>query len=1224
MTIGVECPHCETRFQLSDDLIGKSMRCPNSDCREVFTVAPLATTLPVPEPIPEPIAAPIVPPLPQSGSITDFVPVFEAEPVSHPDKQLPYDRVDAPLIPVLEAELAPSTAPLLEAEPVAPILKATPILPALPLPSKAEQAKAGPREINWNDQAPPPPEMLKPKSVVRAEDDQIPIRTRPQKSGLPKMIFLGLLTLLLLVVGGTIGVFVYRGMKVEEESLAQADALYQEGRFGEAQKKYEELATTYPDSKNSERYRFFTKLASVRASVTAVTTKETPGPALDQLRKFLSEHTNAPIAQPNSGYGADIVQAGRVMCETLNDHAADRITTFRTNRTKRELLTEADQAIAQGRDLIPVLEKFRDTSSLPFDAIRAKYGTTETEVKKERDRLAALDPWRDLANDPTDQSIERFEKEMRAVGLAKDVEVQEIAANAKAELRKRVQFRRDPIAAIPAPPNASAVTAIAPRVHESPTPKPGTDGATDTVFTVVKGVLYVMDAHTGTGLWTDRVATDSSAADAPLRFTSEDGSVDWLIVPTLLDGEAGLTARHTRTGAPVWHQTLPAAVLGRPVRIGNRIFVALSDDNGTLIQLDLTTGGILSQCELFQPVGGGLAAFRGQRSSHGFLVVPADARRIFLFEISNDAENRPKLPQMIRVLATDHPKDSLRGEPLLIDPDDPAALRRLVLTQTDLPNTMKLRSFALPNLKDLAVPSTVGETRPDQTAEVSVNGWSWFPPVSDGERVAVATDSGTFAVFGLNQPGNNDKPLHLIPGKKPAEGGNLISRGLVVSADEDNFWAVTNSQLVRLRAGVDPSSGYHVAPHGMPLLVGEPIARGQVRPALHFGFLTVQVTKSGTVQMIAFDLNNGEVRWRRQLGARVLTRPMALAEGGHLIVDEAAGVYRATPQVESEQLRLETIAEPLANVPDPAFVAITADRKTMFVFASEPTPDGQKVLIRKFEQGKFGGDRAVSLPSPLAGVPVVFGSHILMPLANGVVYRATYGESEVKQGPQWRGPDAPTDSKCYLTVISESEFLATDGGKRVTRWKWVNEQTRGEKAGGPWETNERITAAALVISSGGNDRVMVADEKGVSVFDPTKPTNEPARRWLGMPNEMNPGGRVSSLVSAFDRVIAAIEGKALLGIDPTKDQPDWAVPPPPVGVTGEVVGIHATENHLVVTYQSGYVRFVNPKTGEVVGEAVRSPGAPLATASAVPGDPNRVILANSDGTLSVIPVVFKR
>ena len=46
MTIPVDCPHCETRFQLSPEMAGKSMRCP--ECREVFVVQSAATPVEVP------------------------------------------------------------------------------------------------------------------------------------------------------------------------------------------------------------------------------------------------------------------------------------------------------------------------------------------------------------------------------------------------------------------------------------------------------------------------------------------------------------------------------------------------------------------------------------------------------------------------------------------------------------------------------------------------------------------------------------------------------------------------------------------------------------------------------------------------------------------------------------------------------------------------------------------------------------------------------------------------------------------------------------------------------------------------------------------------------------------------------------------------------------------------------------------------------------------------
>ena len=50
VTIAAVCPHCETRFQLQPDLLGKTIRCPNSDCREPFEVVESSPLADVPTP----------------------------------------------------------------------------------------------------------------------------------------------------------------------------------------------------------------------------------------------------------------------------------------------------------------------------------------------------------------------------------------------------------------------------------------------------------------------------------------------------------------------------------------------------------------------------------------------------------------------------------------------------------------------------------------------------------------------------------------------------------------------------------------------------------------------------------------------------------------------------------------------------------------------------------------------------------------------------------------------------------------------------------------------------------------------------------------------------------------------------------------------------------------------------------------------------------------------
>ena len=64
MAIVVACPHCETKFNLQPDMVGKSMRCPNLECRQVFTVRPQAREIEPPKSDPVPVPQPRPMPLP--------------------------------------------------------------------------------------------------------------------------------------------------------------------------------------------------------------------------------------------------------------------------------------------------------------------------------------------------------------------------------------------------------------------------------------------------------------------------------------------------------------------------------------------------------------------------------------------------------------------------------------------------------------------------------------------------------------------------------------------------------------------------------------------------------------------------------------------------------------------------------------------------------------------------------------------------------------------------------------------------------------------------------------------------------------------------------------------------------------------------------------------------------------------------------------------------------
>src|SRR5581483_8066452 len=155
----------------------------------------------------------------------------------------------------------------------------------------------------------------------------------------------------------------------------EAEDAYQDGNFPVAQKKYEEVLAAFPDSSDADKYRFFANLSATQAAVGAVTVRENPGPALKAFHQFVDDYGDSPLAQPQTGFGADVVQAGRRLAETVGDHAGDKLKSFRDDRKRLDDLAAAEQAVGEGRRLLDVLEKFRDKEAGDFASLRSRYDT---------------------------------------------------------------------------------------------------------------------------------------------------------------------------------------------------------------------------------------------------------------------------------------------------------------------------------------------------------------------------------------------------------------------------------------------------------------------------------------------------------------------------------------------------------------------------------------------------------------------------------------------------------------------------------------------------------------------------------------------------------------------------------------------------------------------------------------------------------------------------------
>ena len=1174
MTTGTECPHCESVFQVDVGLVAKPMRCPNPDCREVFTVAPPPTAVSAaPPPAP---AAPV--PVPEGGSVADYMPVYEAEAVAPPPTA--YEEY-TPAPPVYEEYVPPR--PRL---PPPPVRKATPRVPPPP-------AARAPEVIDYLGEGPKKPRSAKPRA-----DAAVPLRSRPRRGKWGGVVLFGLLALLVAVGGGSVWLFFANTVRGEEQEAAEAETQYKEGRYAEAKKRYEGLAKDRPDSPQRDRYRFMAGLATAQAAVGTAGLKDDPAAGRRAFDAFLTEFGDSTFAQPTTWYGADVVLAGKKLGTAFADHATDLTKKFQADRGKPALLDAAATAVADGRAVLPALEKFRDKGGLSFDDERKKLDDAEGGVTKERERLAALAPWRKLAADPTDDRIDDFERAMKAAGLDRDAEAAGLVTTAKAELRRLVVFVKDEAPPEPPPAEPGPVYAAVCRVAGTPDARDPRGGTV--AFGIARGVLYAVNARTGAALWHQRIQSDPQPADPPLRVTLPDGATEWVLVPSVRGGRAALTARRALTGEAEWHLPLPAPVLAAPVAVGMRLYVPLADARGTILAVGLDSGEQLGKVELRQPIGGGITAVRGENSGHAFLIVPGDARRVFVFEAGRQgADGKRQPPQVVRVFATAHPRGSLRGPPVLIPAARPDAPRRILLAQTDGPKSMKLRAFALPADADLAAPSADADAPPQSLAEVGVNGWGWFPPLTDGERIAVATDTGDFAAFGLNLPGSADKPLYALPGTPPDPAA--VSRSQVAHMDESGYWVILGGKLTRLLVASDPRTGQRLAPQPNPVPLGEPVSAAQGVPGDTLKVVTVKQAETGIVHLVAFDTATGDVKWKRQLGAAAACPPIRQADGTFLHIDTAGGVYRLDAD---DPLSLVEKCEPRERPTQPAKAATAGGRVWVFVH------EAGGLTVRVVANGKLESERTVNVPAAPAGNALAVGDVVLLPLANGFIQRIGAKGDGDGTPLAWRA-GMKADAGCHLSAGPDDTFYATDGGTQLTRRRWPAGKADAEKAGGPWELVAPAVGPAATVSANGKEWVLVADAGGVSAYDPAKPSTDPVRRWAG--GDLS-AGKAGMLTASGGRAVWVIDGKTVASADPAADKPAWVYTLP--ADAGEVMGLTpTTDGGVLAATSAGGVIELNGK-GEVTAEAVPLPTSPPAATAAARTGEAAVLLPHTDGTVS--------
>ncbi len=1122
MSIVAQCPHCETKFNLEPEMAGKQMRCPNFDCRQVFTVKGGAR--PTEPPAPTPTAKPVAP-------------------ASTP-------RVARPTTP---------------AKPKAPDSSVKAERPVPPRSSTKSPAPTKAKEVVWSEDAdvpPPPPKSKKPVRAAVDEPDDAPILRRKKKKERGPWILIGMLGVVFVVIAGS-AVYVLKTQGQNEEILAkQAEAEYKKPDYPTAQKSYEKLATDYPDSENAPKYKFFAELAGLQVAVKSAANRENPEPVYDKLKKFIEANKGSEFAKHTTGFGRDIYEAGKKVGEDLAAYAEDRVKKYQEDRAANgKQLELLDKSVATGRELIPLIEPFKAADDSPLDSIRKNLDLAEAGGKKERGRTVALAKAAGQLEMPTDAMIQAVEAELTAAGLIADAEAQTMIVAARGKVRESVKYVPDEAAPGAAPTNAAAtILFVAPvgPTRRPPTAAPG-EAPPSVFLSVARGILYALEEDSGSLVWAVRVGPEVTDPPAIARVELDDGPTDLALVTSNVGGVAAITGYVVKSGEARWYQTLDAPAAGPAAVIGTRAFVAIRDPLGTIYEFDLTTGTRKGRIRLGQPIGPGPVV----RPGTGLLYVAADARRVYVLDAgAKDDGGTPKDILCVQVLATGHLAGTLRTLPTLLGSDGEAPGDRwMVLAQADGPTTTKVRAFPLLPIE----PPGDGKVPPEITAvpavEIPMPGWVWFPPTTDGERLGLATDAGQFRLLGVKQPNNFDKVLFALPTPtQPTPPDGTAVPGLVFPAEESAFWVLSNGMMQKFRLVLSPTRGVEMIATGPRHAIGVPTQPPQMNNRKTAVCLVVRMMNSAGSRAVLMNLSDGEIRWQRQLGV-IPAVPPIIQEGGVVLAAEDGGlvaipgVGAAMPGKTTVAPSTWVIADSPENTTGPTVVTVSTDGKLIFTVTPVLVTENQKPLakwlIRRISGGKITHQGTAIAPGGIAGPPVVLGDSLLVPATDGSVYRHVLGTGKANPdtliaGPPWASDRRPADAVCSITPTSDTTFFTNDGSRKFGTWSWPKTGNWGP-VGKEWELPERPAGAGVVLpplAAGDAPRLLLADVTGGVWLYETNRTSQSLRRWR--PGNGLPGGKPSSpfivQADAMNRLVVTytVENKFLVCIDPGHDAPRWA------------------------------------------------------------------------------------
>jgi outer membrane protein assembly factor BamB len=995
-------------------------------------------------------------------------------------------------------------------------------------------AAAGPMAPAGTTMAPAGPAITPPRVV---HPRLVPMRKRGPSGSIwdSKLLFTTGALLLLLLLGG--GFLLWRVTTITgDELLRQADEDYERQNYVNAINKLEKYIAENPNHERISYGRVRRGLASMRQVV---------DPGTDWPKAL--EVTETVLAQIE---GEKEFPSGQGELAAMLPKIAEGL----ANQAR---LAPAETLVEQAREALALIAKYVPKSQRPVELVRdveASLGLTVRSLERSGKLRAALDEIRKAtsagdtgrAYDARDALLSTYPD------LSENAELQDAILAASQAERSQVKFDDTPHPAMEGDEQPAMASTIV-LAGTTGGPAAGVEG--QTVYALVEGAAYGLDAGSGRVLWRRFVGFDTDFVPLPVGAV---GSGDALLVDSR-DHE--LVRVDGKTGDVRWRHRIGEPLAGGPVPLRSTVLVATR--SGKVRQIKADDGAATGTIVLPQPLRVAPAAEPRQRKAQPAYQVGEHSN---LYVISADGTACEE------VLYLGHDKGSIVVPPVV--------LSRYVIIAENVGLDSGFLRVLVTDEKGLGA---------RQVQRVALDGHIHAPLLVTSKELLAITDRGALYTFEAKTP--DDPQLMPVAQKAAADQVNLARYVLVAGSQ---FW-IADNQLARydLQAANAQLSAQWVKHAGevflqRPWQAGEFVFHVRRRPGL----------PGATVA--ASNAADGLAVWETRLAAPVAGHPQ-VREGGKLLAMTAdASMFEVSADAGAAAASVASLPTAKA-LPADAGPAVCTDG--VLAYGGKETGDRLAVYD---PQSSLGPLHWLTLPDKAAGPPASLYGRVLVPGLVGqlLLVDPRSGQNiaepflppiEADSPPVWQG----------LAALSDKEALVSDGHKLYRIG--VDREPRPHLAAlAEGELEEPLASAIAVLDS----VAFAVDAAGrVRAFGLPDLAPVPVRQGSA---EVQIGGRVAwGPRRVGPLVLLAVEDEEIVALD-RQGQVAWRGPLPYGPLASAAADGDAT---LVLASTHGTVWTAAAEDGRELHKV--EIGQPLGTGIVAAG--GNWVVPGQDGTLHLVP-----